>query len=68
MPYQNDDSIGPVVRGCRNDFDFTALFEQVIFTISPACIYILFSAVSIRKLVRRPRIVDSPLMAGVELV
>ncbi|KAK1721827.1 hypothetical protein BDP67DRAFT_389722, partial [Colletotrichum lupini] len=32
----NDGSLGPVVHGCRDDFDFTVGFEQAALAITPA--------------------------------
>ncbi|KAJ0343111.1 hypothetical protein COL26b_005681 [Colletotrichum chrysophilum] len=37
----NDDTFGPVVHGCRDDFDLTIKFEQVILTIVPAAVFIV---------------------------
>ncbi|KFY37136.1 hypothetical protein V494_04888 [Pseudogymnoascus sp. VKM F-4513 (FW-928)] len=36
-----DDTFGPVVKGCRDDFDFTLLFEQGIMTMAPAAFLVL---------------------------
>jgi len=48
----DDSTFGPVVVGCRGDFDFTVLFEQVIFSIVPSSIFILLGIprlVTLRK-------------------
>ncbi|KAH7319081.1 putative ATP-binding cassette transporter [Rhexocercosporidium sp. MPI-PUGE-AT-0058] len=37
----SDNVFGPVVQGCRDNFDFTLLFEQTILSISPATIFLL---------------------------
>ncbi|KFY97582.1 hypothetical protein V500_01998 [Pseudogymnoascus sp. VKM F-4518 (FW-2643)] len=36
-----DNTFGPVVKGCRDDFDFTLLFEQGIMTMVPAAFLLL---------------------------
>ncbi|OBT61047.1 hypothetical protein VE03_09160 [Pseudogymnoascus sp. 23342-1-I1] len=36
-----DDTFGPTVKGCRDDFDFTLLFEQGIMTLAPAAFLLL---------------------------
>ncbi len=38
-----DNAFGPVVQGCRSDFDFTLLFEQSVLTIGPAALLLLFA-------------------------
>ncbi|KAF3807197.1 ABC transporter FUM19 [Colletotrichum gloeosporioides] len=53
----NDDSIGPSVQGCRNDFDFTLKFERIFLAILPATLFIALSTSRIIILVRRPKIV-----------
>lgn len=40
-PLTVDNRFGPVVKGCRDDFDFTLLFEQVIMTMSPTALVLL---------------------------
>lgn len=36
-----DDVFGPAVQGCRNNFDFTLLFEQSLFQIAPCALLLL---------------------------
>ena len=36
-----DDALGPAVRGCRDNFDFTLLFEQSFFQIAPCALLLL---------------------------
>lgn len=36
-----DDAFGPAIRGCRNNFDFTLLFEQSFFQIAPCALLLL---------------------------
>ncbi|KAF4481557.1 ABC transporter FUM19 [Colletotrichum fructicola Nara gc5] len=57
MSCPNDDSIGPSVQGCRNDFDFTLKFERIFLEILPATLFIALSIPRIIILVRRPKIV-----------
>lgn len=46
----NDNAFGPIVKGCRSDFDFTLLFEQSVFTIGPAALLLLFTPPRLVKL------------------
>lgn len=39
----SDGSFGPAVSGCRGDFDFTILFENVVLSIIPSVITIALS-------------------------
>ncbi|KAK2938601.1 AAA ATPase domain [Fusarium oxysporum f. sp. vasinfectum] len=51
-PCLNDDSLGPAVRGCRGNFDFTVAFEDVVFVIVPAIAFICLGVLRISKLCR----------------
>ncbi|KAF5560472.1 multidrug resistance [Fusarium phyllophilum] len=51
----NDDSLGPAVRGCRGNFDFTVAFEDVVFVIVPAAAFICLGFFRILTLCRRRR-------------
>ncbi|KLO86349.1 multidrug resistance protein [Fusarium fujikuroi] len=51
----NDDSLGPAVRGCRGNFDFTVAFEDVVFVIAPATAFICLGLLRILALCRRRR-------------
>ncbi|KAI0398870.1 ABC transporter [Xylaria palmicola] len=53
----NDDSLGPIVRGCRGDFDFTIRFEKIFLSIVPAGVFLVLSLVRLAILIHRPRIV-----------
>ena len=46
----NDAALGPVVQGCRDDFDFTLAFEQYIFTLVPAVVFLLVAPLRIASL------------------
>ncbi len=52
----HDDSFGPVVHGCRDDFDFTLLFENTILSIAPSAVVLLFSAARIFYLRKKPNL------------
>lgn len=64
----NDGTMGPVVRGCRNDFDFTVTFENVVFTLIPSAIFILCSLRRIQTLVHRRIVVGGSLFQLTKLV
>ncbi|KAF5720125.1 multidrug resistance [Fusarium mundagurra] len=51
----NDDSLGPAVRGCRGNFDFTVAFEDVVFVIVPAVAFICLGFFRMLTLYRRRR-------------
>ncbi|KAH0437123.1 ABC multidrug transporter [Colletotrichum camelliae] len=57
MSCPNDDSIGPSVQGCRDDFDFTLKFERIFLAILPTTLFISLSIPRIIILVRRPKVV-----------
>ena len=42
-----DDVFGPVVAGCRDDFDFTLLFEQALFSTLPAAVTTIAAVASL---------------------
>ncbi|OAR02916.1 hypothetical protein LLEC1_04254 [Akanthomyces lecanii] len=67
MACNNDNTLGPSVSGCRDDFDFTTLFEQVVFTLVPASIFIVGSFASAATLLRRPVIVLAPWILNLKL-
>ena len=45
-----DDVFGPVVSGCRQNFDFTLLFEQGILTLVPAALLLLVAPIRLLQL------------------
>ncbi|KAK1590443.1 ABC transporter [Colletotrichum navitas] len=63
----NDDSFGPVVRGCRDDFDFTVRFESIFLSIIPAAVFTAVSLPRIAYLSRRPRIVSAKSIETIKL-
>lgn len=52
----SDTTFGPFISGCRDDFDFTLLFEETILTIVPAACFILFGALRYTTLHKQPKI------------
>ncbi|KAK2776790.1 ABC multidrug transporter [Colletotrichum kahawae] len=53
-----DDSFGPVIRDCRDGFDFTLTFEQCLFTILPASLLLLAAPFRLFQLGKLPRTVS----------
>lgn len=49
-PRAVDNSFGPVVSGCRNNFDFTLLFEQSVLTFIPAALLLLVAPLRLLQL------------------
>ena len=64
----NDNSFGPHVLGCRDDFDFTLQFEQIFLSILPACIFMSAAFVRLVMLVRRPTMVGGFVFCLIKLV
>ncbi|KAG7145577.1 ABC transporter FUM19 like protein [Verticillium longisporum] len=54
----NDDTFGPIVRGCRDDFDFTLRFQRIILAIVPATFFLALSISRAIWLSQQPRIVS----------
>ncbi|KAL2257594.1 hypothetical protein VTK26DRAFT_9425 [Humicola hyalothermophila] len=63
----DDDSFGPAVRGCRDDFDFTIKFEKIFFTLIPAPVFIALALCRIVYLARKPVIVGGVLLRTAKL-
>ena len=53
----NDGALGPAVVGCRDDFDFTTLFEQLLLSITSSSCFLLLAILRIGYLFRKPGIV-----------
>lgn len=68
MQCQNDGSIGPTVKGCRDDFDFTLTFENTFMSILPAGIFIVLCTGRLLALRRRRVIVQGRVLRAVKLV
>jgi ATP-binding cassette subfamily C (CFTR/MRP) protein 1 len=57
-----DDRFGPTVVGCRDDFDFTLMFEQSILSLIPSVVLLIVSVARITQLYRcRIKTVTTPL-------
>ncbi|KAF4436891.1 ABC transporter [Fusarium austroafricanum] len=63
----NDNSFGPVVKGCRGDFDFTLRFQRIIFDIVPAAIFIVIALIRVVYLAFKPRIVGGKIQQFTKL-
>ncbi|KAJ0162666.1 Canalicular multispecific organic anion transporter 1 [Colletotrichum tanaceti] len=63
----NDDTLGPVVRGCRADFDFTVKFQQVVLSIVPSSIFIAAASLRLAHLFRQQKVVDGVVLQWLKL-
>jgi hypothetical protein len=68
MPCRNDGSIGPAVQGCRDDFDFTVTFENIILTIVPASAFLILGLGRLLLLRARRPIVNGRVFSLAKLV
>lgn len=64
----NDNSFGPTVQGCRDDFDFTQQFENIVLKLVPAAIFAAIALIRIVHLVRKPTLIDAGVLLTVKLV
>jgi len=64
----NDDSFGPTVAGCRDEFDFTIVFEQSFFSIAPSVIFVFLAAIRIFSLRRKSPVLKAHNFRAVKLV
>ena len=64
----NDGSFGPIVKGCRGDFDFTQQFENIVLKLIPAAIFTSAALIRISKLARQPTVVDAVKLLVIKLV
>lgn len=64
----NDESFGPVVKGCRDDFDFTLRFQHIVLAIVPATLFLALSIPRSIWLSQQPRIVSGVAFQFVKLV
>ncbi|KAI1099282.1 hypothetical protein F4804DRAFT_337389 [Jackrogersella minutella] len=53
----SDEAFGPTVQACRDDFDFTIVFEKIFFAFIPTAIFIALCPPRTVLLVRRPIII-----------
>ncbi|KAK4185165.1 canalicular multispecific organic anion transporter 1 [Podospora australis] len=63
----NDESLGPTVVGCRDDFDFTIKFERIFFSLIPTSLFLALSLSRLVHLIRKPIIVGGTLLRLVKL-
>jgi len=63
-----DDSFGPAVHGCRDNFDFTIKFENIFLTIIPNCFFIVIALGRIIILSRRSKVINGPILRRIKLV
>ncbi|KAJ5663804.1 hypothetical protein N7507_004535 [Penicillium longicatenatum] len=64
----NDASFGPIVKGCRGDFDFTLKFEKIILSILPSVVFIALSVPRAIHLARKRRTVNGTTFQFVKLL
>ncbi|VUC22540.1 unnamed protein product [Clonostachys rosea] len=64
----SDDTFGPIVHGCRDDFDFTLLFEHLFFTIAPCVVFIFASIYKIIQLCRLEQIANGKILQRIQSV
>ncbi|KAI0601124.1 hypothetical protein F4775DRAFT_607254 [Biscogniauxia sp. FL1348] len=63
----NDQSIGPSVFGCGDNFDFTVKFKDVFFSLVPPAIFIALSLWRVAISIRQDVVVDAPVLLIVKL-
>ncbi|KAK4168151.1 ABC transporter [Cladorrhinum sp. PSN259] len=64
----DDGAFGPIVHGCRADFDFTFAFEQYFFSIVPSALLLLAAPIRIVFLRKTPAKVDGSFLRTVKVV
>ncbi|KAM0421107.1 hypothetical protein ACHAPT_011178 [Fusarium lateritium] len=62
----NDGTLGPGVRGCRGDFDFTQKFERIFLEIIPAAVFVAAAFARVAVLSQRPRIVGGVVLQSLK--
>ena len=65
---QVDDTLGPYAHSCRGGFDFTLLFEELVFSVLPTIALLLVIPFRIRYLLRREIKVKGSLTAYIKPV
>lgn len=53
----NGGDFGPVVHDCRDDFDFTLVFEDTVLSIAPSTLVLVLAAGRILYLHKKPKLV-----------
>jgi ATP-binding cassette subfamily C (CFTR/MRP) protein 1 len=64
----NDDSFGPAVQGCRDDFDFTQEFERIILSVVPTAVFLVLATALVCRLADKPRLVSGPSFQLIKVV
>ncbi|KPM39265.1 ABC transporter C family member 3 [Neonectria ditissima] len=57
MACSNDNTFGPVVDGCRGEFDFTLKFQDIILSIVPSSVFLVLGLGRLIWLIRKPRVI-----------
>ena len=68
MQCRNDGSLGPTVEGCRDDFDFTITFENIILTVVPASVFAILAIGRLLSLRKYRVVVDEQYFGLLKLV
>jgi ATP-binding cassette, subfamily C (CFTR/MRP), member 1 len=63
----NDDTLGPPVRGCRDDFDFTLKFEKIFLSMLPSAVFVALSVPRVVLLTRKARVVRGAVFQATKL-
>ncbi|KAF9693105.1 hypothetical protein EKO04_008679 [Ascochyta lentis] len=64
----NDNDFGPVVKGCRDNFDFTIKFELIIFSLVPSSLFVAVALLRCLQLYNRPNVVNARRFLATKLV
>lgn len=56
-----DNVFGPTIRGCRDDTDFTLLFEQSFLSLLPAVCFLACSVYRYFELAKKKRVLKTSL-------
>lgn len=67
-PLCDDAAFGPVIVGCRQDFDFTLSFQQYFFSVVPSAFLLLAGPLRILALRRQVAKVDGNVLKYAKLV
>lgn len=64
----DDSSFGPIIRGCRGNFDFTKVFENVFLSIIPNSLVLVVGIIRIYYLRRQSKITNGSTFQILKLV
>lgn len=65
---RNDFTLGPVVSGCRGDFDFTVLFEHAFLSVVPSACFLFLFSYRICYLRGKPAFVRGSVLSSIKVV